>query len=451
MRMTSLGTKSAEATSLETRILSVAYVCVLLLVPTRLAFGPLGGSATPAVLVGIVLLLLWVGQRFADTHRSGLNPITLLLSVYVLATLIAYAVGQSTGLLPDEVRAGDRAMLVTAAFAGAILFIADGFRSIAAVERLLRVMVWLAAGLALAGLVQFVTGFALAEWIRIPGFRITYDDVGAVQERLGVDRIQAMATHPIEFGVVLAAMLAPALHFAFRERAMWLPTAVIALAIPVSGSRSAIVCAGVVVLLMMPVWRWWQRGIALAFLFGAALVIDTVSSGLLASIGELFTGVSADVSTQTRVSDYEDVVPYVAQSPLIGRGPGTFLPGRYLILDNQYLLTLVDSGVVGLLALLALLVGATLIAYLLRGRMLASGDRPDADLAGALAAGVGTLAVSAAFFDLLSFPMATGLLAVLIGCVGALWRIRAPRSGISAARAPAPAGSSRPAGSSATP
>lgn len=438
-----------DTTSLETRAFSCAYVCVLLLVPTRLAFGPLGGSATPAVLVGIALLLLWVGQRLADRERAGRNPIVILLVVYVLATLLAYAVGQSTGLLPDEVRAGDRALLVTAAFAGTVLFISDGFRTTGAVARLLRVMVWVAAVLGLAGLVQFVTGFALAEWIRIPGFRITYDDIGAVQERLGVDRIQAMATHPIEFGVVLAAMLAPALYFAFRERAMWIPTAVITLAIPVSGSRSAVVCAGVVVLLMMPMWRWWQRGIALALLCGAALVIDTVSSGLLASIGELFTGVSADISTRTRVSDYEDVVPYVAQSPLLGRGPGTFLPGRYLILDNQYLLTLVDSGMVGLLALLALLVGAVLSAYLLRGRWLASGERSDADLAGALAAGVGTLAVSAAFFDLLSFPMATGLLAVLIGCVGALWRIRARRSGTSGVRAPAPAGSSRPAGSSA--
>ena len=412
----------------EASILGYAFAGLLLLIPTRLAFGPLGGSATPAIMLGWLLLVLWVGQRLGESRPPRWQPLHVLVIALVVVMLLAYAHGQAGGLLPDEVRAADRAVLVILSLAGVVLYFTDCLADAAAVRRLLAATVWLSALLAGAGLMQFITGFAVAEWIRVPGLRASYDDIGAVQDRLGLDRISAMATHPIEFGVVLAAVLAIALQFAFRRRLMWLPTLLIAAAIPISGSRSAVICAGVVVLLMLPMWLWWQRIVAVVSLACAALVIDALSPGLLARIGELFTGVSSDISTRTRISDYDGVLPYLAETPWLGRGPGTFLPGRYLILDNQFLLTLVDAGLLGLLALLALLVGALCIAYLLRGRLLAAGEVASADLVGSLAAALGALAVSFAFFDIFSFTMATGLLALLLGCLGALWRVSAPQS-----------------------
>ena len=47
---------------------------------------------------------------------------------------------------------------------------------------------------------------------------------------------------------------------------------------------------------------------------------------------------------------------YIAQSPWLGRGFGTFSPATYFYVDDQYLTSLIVTGIFGFLALITLFV-----------------------------------------------------------------------------------------------
>ncbi len=87
-----------------------------------------------------------------------------------------------------------------------------------------------------------------------------------------------------------------------------------------------------------------------------------VVPGLLGTIKSSFTNLGNDPSVEGRTDDYDIVFTYIGNRPWFGRGPGTFLPSRYIVLDNEALYTLVTIGYVGLVAVIALFVAMALIA-----------------------------------------------------------------------------------------
>jgi hypothetical protein len=96
------------------------------------------------------------------------------------------------------------------------------------------------------------------------------------------------------------------------------------------------------------------------------------------------------------------------------------LPSLYRTLDNQYLGTLVEAGFVGLIALVALLVGAFLVGIRVRR---ASPDADTRSLAYSLAVSPAVAAVSLYTFDGFGFPMFSGVLFLILGALGCLWRL----------------------------
>jgi hypothetical protein len=132
--------------------------------------------------------------------------------------------------------------------------------------------------------------------------------------------------------------------------------------------------------------------------------------GLLSTTVALFSGVGSDPSTQSRTHGLAQVPGFMANSPVFGSGFGIFLP-RYYIFDNQWVLLAVELGILGVLAFAGLFVAAMWSA----GRRRFSAD-PNFQLVGhALAASMFNVAVLFAFFDGLSFPIAGGMLFLLLG------------------------------------
>jgi O-antigen ligase len=176
----------------------------------------------------------------------------------------------------------------------------------------------------------------------------------------------------------------------------------------------------VVALFIIPSWDRRRRLATLKvlplFLVGMRLMIP----GLLGTITSLFTNISNDPSTKGRTDDYAAVGKYITLHPLFGRGFRTFIPSLYRFLDNQYLMTIVDAGLIGLaLLLLTFMIGI----FTARGARRRIADPARKDLSQAVAASVGSAMVSFATFDALSFPMCGGLLFLLIGIAGAMWRL----------------------------
>lgn len=92
-------------------------------------------------------------------------------------------------------------------------------------------------------------------------------------------------------------------------------------------------------------------------------------------------------------------------------------------------MSLIEIGFVGLLTLIGLFVTGWMCA---RNARRLSTDPETRHLAQCLAATVAVPAVAWATFDATSFPMAASLTFLMLGCVGALWRlVRVPSADIS--------------------
>jgi polysaccharide biosynthesis protein PslJ len=143
--------------------------------------------------------------------------------------------------------------------------------------------------------------------------------------------------------------------------------------------------------------------------------------GMVGTISGLFGGVaSADSSVTSRLDSFSVALSYVARAPFFGRGFGTFLP-RYRIFDNQYLLGLVETGAVGLAAMLLLWVVPVVALARVLGRTAAAS--PQRLIGAALLASCVVGGVDLAFFDGFGFPMMPAIWFVLLGLAGAYVRL----------------------------
>ena len=402
------------------------YLLLLFVLPAQLVIGPLGAPGAPAALVALGLLVWWAAGRMLAHPLSpaGRHPVRLVLTLLTVATLMAYTVGMVRGLAGLQVSAADRGLLSMFGWIGLALVACDMLHTRESIDRLLRLLVFLGAFIAVLGILQFAVGFDLTRYLVIPGLTPNRE-LDLIGERSNFRRVAGTTSHPIEFGVVLAAILPIALHYALDDRrgrwwVRWGVVAVITAAIPMSVSRSAMLGLGVGILLLFLSWSGWRRMLAILILPLVLVAMRAAVPGLLGTIRSLFSLWSNDPSIQGRTDDYGVIGTYIAQSPWFGSGFETFLPKEFVLLDNQYLGTIVEMGIVGLLVLLTLFAVAFGCA---RGVVLRAPDPVTRSLGVSLSASIAVLAFSFATFDGLGFPVAAGILFLLLGVIGALWRL----------------------------
>lgn len=424
-------------------VVLTAYLLLLIGIPSRLVLGPLGAVGTPAALLALGCALWWLSSRVVPHlgGHVGRQPVRVAVGLFATALLAGYAAGMLRAVTPVETRASDRLMLATAGWMGVALLTADGVRDRERMEVLVRRLVWCAAALAVVGIVEFALGIQVAKDIHVPGLHPSYP-VEGIQSRAGLRRVAGTALHPIEFGVVLAMVLPLAIRQAHgsRRRLDRVPLLLIAVALPMALSRSTVLGTAVGFLVLCAGWSVRRRANALlaGTLFLAALPV--LLPGVLPALQSLFLNISKDPSTTTRTDDYAVVWSMVRVRPWFGSGTGTFVPELYRILDNQYLLTVVESGILGVLALMGVFLTAMTCA---RGARTMASTEGTRELGQALTASVAVAGFMWVTFDAFSNPMASGVLFLLVGCCGALWRLaaadadpgRLERPGVAPARA----------------
>ena len=423
--------RSADATT----ILAI-FAALQFVLPSGLVFNSIPLSLSAATLVALALGALWLCTQLTTTlgAAKGRNPVRTALFAYSCVLLASYA-SASSGFLPaDERKIGDHMMVTVFALIFVGLAACDGIRSRERLYFLLRVIVLCGSVVAVIGIMQFLFDYDLTPHLRPPGMHLGIVDP-SVLIRDGQRRVDGTAANPIEFGVFCAMMLPLALHIAFaakltgrRPGLWWTCAGLIAAGLMFSVSRSAIVavsCAGIVLLLGWPA----RRRVRMAFAgVGFLVVMKFVSPGLLGTFVSLFQNAGSDSSVQWRTHDYATARELIQLHPLLGRGIGTWYAPKHEVFDNQYLLTLVDSGVIGLVAFLGIFIAAIYVAvrvmYLCsqvrQGRGIAGNDR---DLALSLAASVAIIFPTFATFDFTAFPTVTSLTFLLVGMAGALLRI----------------------------
>ncbi|MET0523633.1 MAG: hypothetical protein ABWZ91_02460, partial [Nocardioides sp.] len=309
----------------------VAYAVLLLCIPSQLIFRPLGSPGTPANMVGLGALIWW-----AAATLGGLNPVkrftptriaVLLLTCAVLAsyasgmlqgwyapadvrqetdefwTLVAPSAGEISAVM---IRAADRGLLSFASWMGIVLMTAEGLRSWRDVERVVEWLSWLGAFVATLGIIQFFTGLDIAGFFVIPGLSAN-SEFGAVEGRSVLNRVSATAVHPIEYGVVLGALLPLVLHrtiFRWGRPLALVPLVIVFVGCFLSVSRSAVLVVLLALLVLLVGWpnRWRLR--ALVILPFAVVGLRVAIPGLVGTLMSLFKNLFNDPSVTGRTNDY---------------------------------------------------------------------------------------------------------------------------------------------------
>ncbi len=406
------------------------FVVLMICIPSRLVVSALGGAGTPATILGLVCLAWWAYARLVPGTglATGYQPIRIVVCVYAFVAVLTYIVALTTRFVTyAELNNADRALIALASFAGIVLIGADGILRYDRLEVLLRRLVMLTAVLAFFGLVQFFTNFDIAAYVKIPG--LVANAALADEIRTGFRRIAVTASHPIEYGVFLAMVWPLGIHFALRaittkaRQLWWAAVGLISVALAMSLSRSAIMGIAAATIVIAIPWTWRRRvnAIALLALFTGAMRV--MVPGLVGTLKGLFTHLTQDTSYQAREIRLPVAFRFVHERPFLGWGYGTLIPDlkyKLVPMDNQLLKSTIETGLIGLVALLLLFIVGFGTARGARRRAVEPTTR---DLAQALAASIVAGSIAFYTFDALYYPMVTGILSLVLGVIGALWRL----------------------------
>ena len=87
----------------------------------------------------------------------------------------------------------------------------DGIRSLARLYFLLRVLVVCTTIVAVFGILQYVAGFDVTPFLRLPGLHF-WEQTNSVGVRNGLTRAAGTTSNPLEFGVMCAMIMPLAIH-----------------------------------------------------------------------------------------------------------------------------------------------------------------------------------------------------------------------------------------------
>jgi O-antigen ligase len=413
--------------------LLTCYVVLLMAIPSTLVVGSFGAAGAPAALFAAVAFCWYLVAR---QHPGlgmdrGRQPVRAAAIGFGCTIVAAYVSANRIAMPTARENAADRGLLLLAGWVGVLLLAADGIDRADRLRTLVRRMVTGATAMATLAIAEFFTGVVFTKYVAIPGL-IVHEQLTDLSSREGFVRVIATAGQPLELASVLAMCLPLAIHQArFATPAVrfrrWAQVALIAAAIPMTVSRSAILGLAVICVVLIPTWTKRDRRRAYLVLLGTPIMVWLAKPSVLTGFAQLFGQLGTDASSASRTDAYTAAVPLIAQHLWLGQGFQTFFPQTYFFVDDQYLTSLIETGVLGLIALIALFVTGWWTA---RKARLTAPDAQTRDLAQCLAASVAAGAVSFATFDAMSFTIAPGVCFLVIGCTGALWRLaRAERKG----------------------
>lgn len=404
------------------------FLALQFVLPARLVIGGMGAVGRPSVAVGLLLAILWVVSAVRPhALPGGRQPIRWAVGFFLAVQLVGYAVGFDRLPTAGQASAANRWLILVVSFAGVTLAVADGMRTRRDLDRLLRLVVFFACAMSLVGILQFFGVVDLTRHIRVPGLRLNTALILVSSRGDGnFPRVAGTANHYIEFGVVLALVLPIALHYVLfsppgRSRLLaWIGMGIIAMGIPLSISRSAIVTVVVAMTLLATIWTWRQRYNALVISVVAIAVFHVVNRGVLGTIRSLFTNAENDPSITARIERTAKVLELWNQRPVLGWGAGMVTPEEFLLLDNQIYMFLLSGGMLGVAAFAVLL----LVPYALgRSIRLRGRDEETRHLGQALALTMPAAFIASGTFDSFSFATFVAVVCVLVGAAGALWRL----------------------------
>jgi hypothetical protein len=408
-----------------------------MVIPSDAVINAIGAEGYAAALVGMFAFAAFVAATVLGLHNPLRNrhPVRAALLTLWLSVLLSYVLMHRETSTFAQVQAADRMLMQMAIITGVALVAAECLNSLRDVRRVLWALSWGGAFCGVVASLQYWISMDITPYLRLlPGFSVNFDNP-AIVARAAMNRVSGTSITAIELGVVAGMLLPLTVYLAmydkdrsFRNR--WAPVVLTAAAIPTSVSRSAVISIGLAFAVFVVLMPARQRVVALCATPVALAGVFMTAHGVIGTLAAFFGGAGNDDSVRARTMDYPTAERLVREAPWFGHGGGTYLPVNVLdIFDNQYLKTAVELGLVGVVALLTYFLVPFIAVLVARRR---SRDPELRLLCAALAGAALAGAVCSVTFDSLSFPMFSNVHALVIGMIGAAWRL-APRPGFPAA------------------
>lgn len=395
--------------------------------PANMVFGPLGANGFVAMILALLLFVCWIASAAWGLHDPipFRHPARLGLGILWIVTVMSF-VHMGVGPATVEGKASAERWIITLlAVTGVVMVTAESVRSREALLSLVRALLWGATFCAVVALYQAVFHSDPTHlWTNL---MIGMHDNGGVttfQLRSSFVRVAGTTFTPIELGVVMTMMVPLAIWRGLYDDPKyrwtpWIQTVLLVTAAVLTVSRSMILGVVVICIVMIPFLPAVARRWAAFVVPAGVLVVFLLVPGMIATIVGTVTVGGSDPSITTRTNNYPRVEAMVSLRPFLGTGPGTYMPVNALrILDNQYLKSAVEMGLLGVLAVTVCLalpaVAALMAARHLRDPMMKA-------LAGCVAASSFVVLVASATFDSFSFPVFTMLFPFFAGLSGVVW------------------------------
>jgi O-Antigen ligase len=404
------------------------FALAVMVIPSDTVIKPIGAQGYPAALIGMFAFAVFAAATLLGLHDAlrHRHPVRAALCVLWLSVLASYVLMDRTARTGTELLAADRLLMQLLVVTGVALVAAECLNSLRDVRRVLRALTWGGAFCGLVAALQFWISLDITPYLReLPAFTVNQDSA-AIVARGSLNRAAGTSLTQIELGVVAGMLLPLALYLAIYDtelsaRKRWAPVVLIWLAVITSVSRSGIISVAVAAAVLVALMPTRQRLVALCVAPLAIAGVFVSAPGVIGTLARFFLAGTSDDSVKARVMDYPVVDRLVNEAPWFGHGGWTYMPENTIfILDNQWLKTAVELGVVGVVAL-AVYFLVPLISALVARRH--SEDPELRMLCAALAGAALAAAVCSLTFDSLSYPMFWNVNALVIGLIGACWRL----------------------------
>jgi O-antigen ligase len=414
-------------------ILGLLLLVILFIPIRRYRFpGDLPFQLEPYRVLVFVILVCWVASLLADgrvrLRRTGIEAPLLLILLAIVASDLANP-SRFAELESNAVKA----ITFFLSFVLVLYFVAGIVRTQAIADMVAKTLVAGGAVLAVLAVIEARSGYTpFSNLDSVFPFLVTDPGFQPGIGRGGATRAFGPAEHPIAFSAALVLLVPLAVYVARISSRIWL----LALVALVVGVLVTVSRTGTVMLVVVGLVFLWLRPRETRRLWPALIPILVVTQlavpGTLGSLTQAFLpegglvqeqrGSEGSCSSAGRIADLDPTLAEVGKKPLLGYGYGTRVvtgpDANACILDNQWLGTLVEVGILGTLAWL------WLFARVFRrfGGAAKKDPSPAGWLLVAITAAVAAFAVGMFTYDALGFVQVTFLLFVLLGLGAAVTR-----------------------------
>jgi polysaccharide biosynthesis protein PslJ len=379
------------------------------------------------VLVWVAALLVDPAVRLRRTPLDG--PIALIVAASLGSVVVNY--GRVAPLASPVLKA----LITFVSFIALYYFITSVVTTAARLYLISQFIVSGVAVVAFFAIVEQRAGFNVFDHVGsiLPVLQI--DGGGGLVYRNGLIRATGSADHPIALGVLFAMVFPLGLAFAkSRSPVWWVPTSLILIGVLASTSRTAFLALATVGVALL----WLRPGDIrplLPLAIPMLIVIKIAAPGSIATLKDSFlpsSGQEGLIASQrqlaadpTLISGRANFRPRLVEGlhrPLLGQGLGTRQTGadnplrNSPILDNQWLGTFLDIGLIGIAGWLWLIVRIDRRL----GRIARTRGSPDGLLAAGFVASITGFAVAMLTYDSLAFIQEAVILWVVLALAAAL-------------------------------